>query len=214
MPKKAIIVFLTILIILVYFKDTDKQPKIDIDNKINNFYSKNSIITISRYLIKEKYMVSVFLKDNNFRISAYKKNNLELETGCNEKYFWYWDSARDTMYYSDRDVAHIVFNQVLDPDCFLNLFKSKSGETRINDKKILTKFDGKNTIYKDIYDSKQNIILKARVIYNDKCPKEIMLFYTEENVNIKIEIKDVVINEKFDNNVLKIPNIKSEKLLP
>jgi hypothetical protein len=215
MPKKAIIVFLIILIILIYFIKTENSPKIDINHieKINNFYSKNSNITISKYLIKENYTASLFLRDNNFRILAYKKNNLELDVGCNNKYFWYWDSAQISMYYSDRAAAHIVFEQILDPECFLNLFESNQGESKVNDKKILTTFNGQNIIIKTIYDSKNKIILRADVIYGPKFPKEIHIHYTENNIYLKIEIKDVV-TEFFDNNVLEIPNIKSEKLLP
>jgi hypothetical protein len=216
MPKKIIIALLAVLILLVYFKKTENIPKIDIKHikKINNFYSKNSNITISKYFIKEKYTASIFLESDNFRILAYKKNNLELDVGCNQKYFWYWDSAQSLMYYSDRAVAPIVFNQVLDPDCFLNLFNNEPGVVKINDKKVSTTFDEKNTIYKKIYNFEDKIILKAHVIYQDNLPKEIVLFYTENSVSIQIEIKDVVANKKYDNNVLEIPDIKSEKLLP
>jgi hypothetical protein len=215
MPKKAIIVLLAILIVLVYFKRIENGPKIDINNieKINNFYSKNSNITISKYFIKENYTASLFLKDNSFRILAYKRNNLELDVGCNKKYFWYWDSAQAAMYYSDREAAYIVFDQILDPECFLNLFESNQGESKVNDKRISTIFDGKNTIIKTIYDLKNKIILRANIVYEYKFPKEIHLHYTENDIYLKIEIKDVV-TEKYDNNVLEIPNIKSEKLLP
>ena len=216
MPKKTIIVLLGLIILFINFKKIENDPKIntEIIKKTSNFYSKNSSITVSKYfIIKEKYTASVYLLNDNFRVMAYKKNNLELDTGCDEKYFWYWDSAQSTMYYSDRNAAHIVFNQVLDPCCFLNLFNNEPGILKINDKKIFTMFDGKNTVNKEIFDSKENLILKACIIYEKELLKEIVLFYAEDNISMKIEIKDVVVNEKYDNNVLKIP-INSEKLFP
>lgn len=217
LEKYKAIIALNIILFLIFcsnhthFKEATSQ-KINI-KKIKSFYTADSQATLKSNLFRHTVDAKIFYQNNKFRFIIYNKNYVNLDVGCNEKYFWYYSSDQPSMYYSKIEDAKIVFVEVLDPDWIMNVLSCDAKETStINEKEVITTLFGDSMNKKLV---KKNIILAdVEITLNEDKLQKIYLNFNK-SINIEIKIKDIVTDEKIDDNVFEMPKkFKSEYLLP